>query len=136
MNGCFKKSESDFFKLVSMLNKQSPKKKKIGNQLAATKWKSKEKSHRLTVARSYFVQKPDALGKLGNTSYLKITAALRMLAYDMPADALEENVELSEIELESIKRFCNAVIAFFRLQYLRSPTAEDLARILQINSVR
>ena len=46
---------------------------------------------------SYFVQKPDALGKLGISSYLKMTAALRMLAYATPADALEENLDCQKL---------------------------------------
>lgn len=85
----------------------------------------------------YFVQKADALGKLGISSFLKVTAALRMLAYSTPADALEENLELSQsVALESLKRFSTGIIEVFGPEYLRSPTVEDLERITRMNSAR
>ena len=62
----------------------------------------------------YFVQKRDATGRLGLSSYLKITAAIRILAYAMPADILGESLGMAESTvLDSLVRFCNAVVAVF-----------------------
>ena len=66
----------------------------------------------------YFLQKRDALGQLGISSHLKITAALRILAYALPADFIEENLELSAtVALESLKRFCDGVISVLGENY-------------------
>ncbi|KAL8112937.1 hypothetical protein AgCh_020306 [Apium graveolens] len=56
-----------------------------------------------------------------------------MLAYGVPADATDEYIKIGELTtIESLKRFCRAVIEVFRQQYLRSPNAEDVARLLHI----
>ena len=44
----------------------------------------------------YFECKTDALGKLGFSSYQKCTAAVRMLAYGIPGDLVDEYVRMSE----------------------------------------
>nr|XP_040251539.1 uncharacterized protein LOC120968674 [Aegilops tauschii subsp. strangulata] len=44
----------------------------------------------------YFECKTDALGKLGFSSYQKCTAAIRMLAYGIPGDLVDEYVRISE----------------------------------------
>uniref|UniRef100_H3G773 DDE Tnp4 domain-containing protein n=1 Tax=Phytophthora ramorum TaxID=164328 RepID=H3G773_PHYRM len=85
----------------------------------------------------YFVQKADATGKLGISSLLKITAALRQLAYASAADALDENLEIAETTtLKCLKRFYRAIIARFGSAYLRSPTPSELQEILQENARR
>ena len=43
----------------------------------------------------YFECKTDALGKLGFSSYQKCTAAVRMLAYGIPGDLVDEYVRMS-----------------------------------------
>ena len=85
----------------------------------------------------YFMQKRDAIGRLGLSSYQKITASIRMLAYAMPADILDDVMGMAEYTiLESFARFCKAVIAVFGDEYLRSPTEDDVERILKQNSNR
>lgn len=84
---------------------------------------------------SYFVQKSDACGRLGCSTIQKVTAALRVLAYDVSADSFDEYLKMSEtVIMESIKRFCKAVILEFGKQYLRAPHQEDVDRLLAINS--
>ena len=79
----------------------------------------------------YFHQKADATGKMGISGLIKVTAALRMLAYGTSADSLDENLELGESTvLECLRRFCEAAIARFGGEYLRDPTPEDLERLL------
>lgn len=83
----------------------------------------------------YFICKEDALGKIGFSSYQKCTAAIRMLAYGIPDDLVDEYVRMSESTcLESMYRFCKAVVAVFGPEYLREPNAADTTRLLAINA--
>ncbi|XP_074557036.1 uncharacterized protein LOC141813023 [Curcuma longa] len=86
---------------------------------------------------SYFIQKRDGLGRLGLSGLQKVTAAFRILAYGLPADATDEYIKIGEsTAIESVKRFCRAVVEVFGGQYLRSPNAQDVARLLQIGEQR
>jgi hypothetical protein len=79
----------------------------------------------------YFVQKRDGSQRLGPTSLQKITVALRMLAYGVTADFMEEYLKIGETTVvKSLKRFVQAVISVFSEEYLRSPNNEDIARLL------
>ena len=44
----------------------------------------------------WFLQVPDATSRLGLSTLQKCDAAIRMLAYGVPADACDENVRLGE----------------------------------------
>ncbi|XP_030970177.1 uncharacterized protein LOC115990490 [Quercus lobata] len=80
---------------------------------------------------SYFVQKRNSANKLGLSSLQKITAALRMLAYGVSGDLVDEYVRIGETTaLESLKKFVTAVIDVFSEEYLRKPNNEDIARLL------
>ncbi|XP_071683210.1 uncharacterized protein [Lolium perenne] len=85
----------------------------------------------------YFHAKVDAIGKVGLSPYQKCTAAIRMLAYGVAGDFVDEYTRMSESTgLEAMYRFCRAVIGSFGEQYLRQPNAEDTARLLSINASR
>ena len=85
----------------------------------------------------YFECKEDAVGKIGFSSYKKCTVAIRMLAYGVPGDLIDEYVRMSESTcLDSLYKFCKAVIVVFGPEYLREPTAEDTARLLAMNASR
>ena len=57
----------------------------------------------------------------------------RILAYTLPADATDEYVKIGEsMTIESMKRFCHAMVEIFSERYLRAPTANDVARLLNI----
>nr|XP_023889809.1 uncharacterized protein LOC112001877 [Quercus suber] len=60
----------------------------------------------------YFVQKRNGGKKLGLSSFQKITAALRMLAYG------------------SLEKFVIVVVDIFSEEYLRKPNNEDITRLL------
>jgi hypothetical protein len=81
---------------------------------------------------NYFVQKMDGVGKLGLSALQKVTAAFRMLAYGTSADSTDEYVRIGESTvIECLKRFCRAIVEVYGEEYLRSPNAVDVARLLQ-----
>ncbi|KAI4989028.1 hypothetical protein ZWY2020_036345 [Hordeum vulgare] len=83
----------------------------------------------------YFECKEDAVRKIGFSSYQKCTAAIRMLAYGVPGDLVDEYVCMSESTcLESPCKICKTVIDVFGPEYLREPTPEDTTRLLAMNA--
>ncbi|XP_021718611.1 uncharacterized protein LOC110686329 [Chenopodium quinoa] len=85
----------------------------------------------------YFQQRRDTAGRLGLSPLQKCTAAIRMLAYDLAADAVDEYVRISQSTARvSLQRFCAGVIDQFGTEYLRNPITDHLARILHQNELR
>ncbi|KAH9109086.1 hypothetical protein LEN26_000414 [Aphanomyces euteiches] len=83
---------------------------------------------------TYFQRRRDATGKLGLSGLQKITCAIRILACEIAADAMDEYCRISEsTALASLKQFCRAVVAIFGKCYLRSPTSNDLDMLLTQN---
>ncbi|XP_020249037.1 uncharacterized protein LOC109826414 [Asparagus officinalis] len=83
----------------------------------------------------YFVQKRNGAGQLGLSSLQKITAAMRMLAYGASTDSVDDYVRIGKsTSLESVKRFVRSIINIFEEEYLRAPTNEDVARLLEEGS--
>ncbi|OWZ22363.1 Nuclease HARBI1 [Phytophthora megakarya] len=67
----------------------------------------------------------------------KCTAAIRQLAYGVPADAMDEYVRIGEsTAVESVLCFCGAVIDLFREEFLRAPTDADVQRLLTLHAQR
>jgi Plant transposon protein len=80
----------------------------------------------------YFLQKQDAVGKLGASTDQKMVCALHQLAYGVPADAVCEYVRTSESTAsESLHRFCAAVRKRSEAEWLRRPNADELVAIEQ-----
>jgi hypothetical protein len=93
--------------------------------------------NRVRAQDNYFTTRPDATGKLGFTSYQKCSATIRMLAYGVANNLVDEYLRMSEFTcLESMYKFCRAVIEVCGTVYLREPTVEDTARLLSINEER
>ncbi|KAE9060940.1 hypothetical protein PF010_g30013 [Phytophthora fragariae] len=85
----------------------------------------------------YFVQRPDATGKLGFLPEQKVTCAMRMLAYGASADQLDELIRMGESTvLETLKHFCENVIRLLGPEHLRKPTKDDLETLLAENASR
>ena len=86
---------------------------------------------------NYFMQRRDDVGRLGLSGLQKITVVYRMLTYCMPADATKKYIKIGEsTTIESLKRFCRAIMKVFAEQYLRSPYANDVARLLYVGKDR
>ena len=80
----------------------------------------------------YFVRKANCAGTLGFSHLQKVTAALRMLAYGGPADALDEYYLMGESTiLKSVRHFVRSVVEIYVPQYLRPPNAQELDMLLQ-----
>ncbi|XP_012703554.1 uncharacterized protein LOC101781176 [Setaria italica] len=81
---------------------------------------------------NYFKKKYDATGKEGLSALQKCVAAIRILAYGVPADVVDEYVRIGESTAQkALHHFCRAVIDVFGEYYLRAPNAADVARLLQ-----
>jgi hypothetical protein len=79
----------------------------------------------------FFVQGRNAVGTLGFTACQKITAAIRMLAYGVTGDYVDEYMRILETTaMMSLKLFAQAVVSLYSDTYLRSPTKHDIARLL------
>ncbi|XP_033138178.1 uncharacterized protein LOC103844455 [Brassica rapa] len=85
----------------------------------------------------YFQQRRNACGRYGLSALQKCTAAIRMLAYGQSGDTYDEYLRLANSTSRlCLENFTNAIIKLFGDEYLRSPTAEDLQRLLDVGEVR
>jgi hypothetical protein len=85
----------------------------------------------------YFQTRVDAVRKVGLSPLQKCTAALRMLAYGVPADNVDDYVRIGEsTAVECLERFVTGVYTIFGPEYLRRPNNEDTERLLQIGGAR
>ncbi|XP_040254375.1 uncharacterized protein [Aegilops tauschii subsp. strangulata] len=79
----------------------------------------------------YFECKEDALGKIGFSYYhnaLQLSGCLHLI---------DEYIRMSHSTcLDSMYKFCKAMIAMFVPEHLREPNAEDIARLLAMNAIR
>ncbi|CAK9155953.1 unnamed protein product [Ilex paraguariensis] len=84
---------------------------------------------------SYFVQKQDTVGITGLSSLQKMTAVIRMIAYGITADVVDDFVRMGEsTPTESLKRFMRVVVTIFSDKYLRSPNNDDIVKLLAIST--
>ncbi|KAM7510997.1 hypothetical protein LguiB_009872 [Lonicera macranthoides] len=85
----------------------------------------------------YFTQKVDATGRPGLSPLQKMIAPLRMLSYGVPADFIDEYIQIGQsISIESLIHFCDGVIDIFEERYLRKPNSDDIAKLLEENKAR
>ncbi|XP_057745254.1 uncharacterized protein LOC130963124 [Arachis stenosperma] len=81
----------------------------------------------------YFHQRVDATGRRGLSPLQKCTAAIRMLAYGVAADAVDDYVRIGEsTTIECLEKFVEGVISVFQDEYLRKPNPDDVHRLLQM----
>ena len=82
----------------------------------------------------FFQQRRNAAGELGHITFQKVTTALRLLTYGIPADLVDDHLAMGESQaIMCVKRFTVRIVQVFGPEYLRSPNAEDAARLLEMN---
>ena len=82
----------------------------------------------------YFLQRRDCTGLLGFAPIQKCAAAVRLLASGSSADKMDDRYRLAESTmLETLQRFCQAIIAIYGERFLRSPTEEDFQQLLRMH---
>jgi hypothetical protein len=85
----------------------------------------------------YFVQRRNATRKLGHSSLQNMTTAIRMLAYGVITDFMDEYLQIGErTVMDSFIRFVKVIVSFFSAEYLRSSNPKDIARLLAIGESR
>jgi hypothetical protein len=86
---------------------------------------------------SYFTQRVDATGLPGLGPLQKVCAAMRILAYGLLTDVVDEYIQTRESTTqECLNHFCRAIIAYFSEWYLRTPNEADIARIMHNSESR
>ncbi|XP_023735879.1 uncharacterized protein LOC111883791 [Lactuca sativa] len=76
-------------------------------------------------------------GRQSVSSVQKCTAAMRMLAYGVAADVVDEYLCIAETTtIKCVKKFVKAIISVFGDEYLRRPTVEYLQRLLHLGHER
>ena len=73
-------------------------------------------TERLGEYSSYFTERVDATGRRGLSPLQKCTAALRLLAYGIAADSIDEYLKLGKsTALECLENFCEGIIECYGL---------------------
>ncbi|XP_057733835.1 uncharacterized protein LOC130949011 [Arachis stenosperma] len=81
----------------------------------------------------YFQQRVDATERRGMSPLQKCTAAIRMLAYGVAADAVDDYVHIGEsTTIKCLEKFVEGVIFVFQDEYLRKLNPNDVQRLLQM----
>ena len=81
----------------------------------------------VTTTDPYFQQQPNALGELRASPIQKCTTALRMLAYETCANAVDEYIKIGKSTARScLLRFIQAIRQAYTEVYLRRPNVTDL----------
>ncbi|GJW98110.1 ALP1-like protein [Tanacetum coccineum] len=79
---------------------------------------------------SFFRDNIDYTGRVGISSLMKCTSAIRQLAYDIVPDFLDEYLQMSiKSSCLSFDHFCTSVMKIFGLEYLRKPTMTDVVKL-------
>ena len=88
-------------------------------------------------ASLYFKRRRSAAGIMGFSGYQKISVAMRVLAYGIPADYTDEYLRIGEdTTTESVHRFAKLIIRLYGEKYLRAPNEEDTKRLMETNKKR
>lgn len=77
----------------------------------------------------FFRQTRDATHRLGASTDLKVTAAIRMLADGSSAYSLVEMLCISEpLDMECMKRFISGRVECYESEWLRRPNEEEVEK--------
>jgi hypothetical protein len=79
----------------------------------------------------YFLQKKDAVGRLGLSELQKICSAVRQLKSAVLSSEHDIKYRMgASTGLKALRRFCNSLISVYGKEALRHPTATDIDRLL------
>ena len=84
----------------------------------------------------YFTQRINDAGLKGFSAYQKISAAMRVIAYGIPADYADEYLSIGEDTIESVRIFAKVIIHVFGPEYLRAPNEDDIKKLMTTNERR
>ena len=60
----------------------------------------------------FFQQRRNAAGELGHSTFQNVTAALRLLAYGIPADLVDDHLVMGESQaIMCVKRFAVRIVS-------------------------
>ncbi|XP_010693423.2 uncharacterized protein LOC104906381 [Beta vulgaris subsp. vulgaris] len=94
-------------------------------------------SENVIIKLSMAENRPYATGRLGASTLLKCTAAIRLLAYATSADLVDDYLKISgSLARDSLQHFVEGVVAEFGDEYLRRPNETDLTRLLYAGEER
>ena len=84
----------------------------------------------------YFQMRVDATRRKDLSPLQKCIGVLRILAYGLPVDSVNEYIQIAEITVvECLQRFVSDICAIFGDEYLRRPNDEDTRRLLQMGAI-
>ncbi|XP_071681836.1 uncharacterized protein [Lolium perenne] len=85
----------------------------------------------------YFKQRRNAAQVMGFSPFQKISAAMRVIAYGIPADYTDEYLRIGvQITTDCVHMFAKMVIKLYGETYLRAPDEQDTKRLVEINEKR
>jgi hypothetical protein len=79
----------------------------------------------------------DATGKMGLSPLQKCTVDIRMLAYESPADIVDQYVRIGDnTSVECLERFVRGINEVFGIKLMRIPNNNDIDHLLQTGESR
>jgi hypothetical protein len=85
----------------------------------------------------YFKQRRNAAQVMGFSPYKKKSAAMRVIAYGIPADYTDEYLRIGvQTTTDCVRMFAKMVIKLYGETYLRAPNEDDTKRLMEINEKR
>ncbi|XP_057811714.1 uncharacterized protein LOC131025952 [Salvia miltiorrhiza] len=91
----------------------------------------------VTANDEFFQQRRDATDRVGLSSLQKCTGAMRVFAYRISSDVVDEYLRTSSSSKRDVLvYFVEGVISCFDGTYLRRPNEEDLTRLLYVGEQR
>nr|XP_051230476.1 uncharacterized protein LOC127348507 [Lolium perenne] len=85
----------------------------------------------------YFKQRRNTAQVMGFSPYQKNSAAMRVIAYGIPADYTDEYLRIGvQTTTDCVRMFAKMVIKLYGEKYLRAPNEDDTKRLMEINEKR
>ncbi|XP_059650340.1 uncharacterized protein LOC132296119 [Cornus florida] len=80
----------------------------------------------------YFIQKRDAIDRLGLSFIQNMTTAICILVYGCATDHCDEYIKIGKsITIETLMTFCKVVVGVYGEEYMCPPNKANIARLLR-----